>query len=77
MIPLSIVLDGDGCWPDITPENFGTMAAIARLDNGMASGSTSVAVRILLPDGKVVAGQTSLKLLRLAVQAFEAAEEGR
>lgn len=79
MIPLSIHLDGDGCWPDLAGAGDrmirAQLNAIARLPMGMGSGKSSIAVRIDLPDGRVVIAETSLVLLRSALRAIEVREE--
>lgn len=77
MIPLVIEIDGDNAWADLRDDPDRVIGAvetfrIARLARGMTSGATSVAIRIDLPDGKVVIAQTSLKLLSAAVSAFQA-----
>ena len=45
---------------------------IAALPGGMASGRTSLTIRIDLPNGDVVLAETSLALLQLAARAFTA-----
>ncbi|MFO0607292.1 MAG: hypothetical protein U0324_29280 [Polyangiales bacterium] len=79
-------LRGDGCWPDLADADgrlaegrvihlAGTGLELARLPAGMSSGASSVTLRVDLPDGRVVLVETSLAALRLAVQAFVAADE--
>lgn len=48
--------------------------AIARLSHGMKSGSTSLMIRIDLPDGRVVLQETSLACFLAAARGLEAAE---
>lgn len=81
MASLNIIMDGDGCWPEL---KVGTEAVInamgpdakpisvALLDDGMQSGRPSVTIRIDLPDGKTVLTETSLRLFVLAGRAFAA-----
>jgi hypothetical protein len=69
---LNVILDGDGCWPDI--RSLDPIVAIARLPGGMASGASSVSVRIEMADGTFVHGQTSLAHLSTAIEAFRAAD---
>lgn len=84
MSELRILLDGDGCWPDLA-DKVGTPAVchvtegveVALLRGGMMSGSSSVTVRAPLADGRVVLMEVSLRQLEMAVQAFRVAERGR
>lgn len=48
----------------------GAKLSMAPLLGGMASGGTSVTIRIDLPDGTTILTETSLALLRTAVDAF-------
>ena len=80
MIALDVILDGDGCWPDVhtNPDvqfNKHTAMAIARLRGGMASGKDSVAVRLDMADGRVVIAETSMALFLAAADAFRARAE--
>ena len=82
MPALDIILHGDGCWPDLKehPDRVIHIAgdahiAMAALPGGMTSGKTSVAIRIDLPDGRVVVAETSLALLGTAVDMFRAQEK--
>lgn len=74
--PLAIVLNGDNCWPELKEMGFieGAFVGLARLPNSTEGGKSGVTARIELPDGQVILAQTTLALLRAAVQAFEAAE---
>jgi hypothetical protein len=58
VIPLRIILDGEGCWPDLAEKGFtkGELEAVAALPNGTVSGAPSVTVRVTLPDGTIVLG---------------------
>lgn len=76
MPTMSIILDGDGAWPDLK-EKIGTeqvieaeVNAVAALNQGMQTGLPSVCLRINLPDGRVVLAQTSMRLWNAATRAF-------
>lgn len=80
MIALDIILDGDGCWPDVrvNPDvqfNKHTAMSIARLRGGMTSGKGSVAVRLDMADGRVVIAETSMTFFLAAADAFRARAE--
>jgi hypothetical protein len=74
MIPLSIILDGDGCWPDLAEKEVveADLTAVAPLEHGTALGKPTVTFRVDLPDGKVVLAQTTLSLFLSAADAFKA-----
>lgn len=80
---LSIHINGDGCWPDVTPESEQLTwlhsttenLSIARLPAGMQSGASSVAIRVNTPDGRIVVVEVSMKLFQAAAQAFAAADQ--
>lgn len=74
--PLTIVLNGDNCWPELKERGFiqGVFVALARLPNGTVGGRSSVMARIETDSGQVVLAETTLALLRSAVQAFDAAD---
>lgn len=75
---LNIVLDGDGCWPDLVDKelihlgNDAKPIGVALLVGGMLSGAPSVMMRLELPDGRVVMAETSFRLFRAAARAFDA-----
>lgn len=81
-VSLQIMLQGDGCWPDLKELDAqgklthvkGTMQ-VARLSGGMGSGKDSVAFRIDLPDGSVVVSETSMKLFLHAADVFRTADQ--
>lgn len=82
MPSLKIILDGDGCWPDLVgdkaPERvFDQHAelAVARLPGGMCSGADSVSIRADMKDGKTFVFQTSMTLFLAAADAFRARQE--
>jgi hypothetical protein len=78
MASMDIHLDGDGVWSDLLekkPEDVihtTEHMAIAALSAGMTSGRPSIAIRINLPDGKVVVAETSMRLFLNAADAFRA-----
>jgi hypothetical protein len=81
---MSIILNGDGCWPDLVEKrakgelidlmgnDVGNVLQVAALPKGTVSGNTTVTLRLDLPDGKTVMTEVSLKLWRAALEAFEA-----
>lgn len=77
MVPLRVIMDGDGCWSDLTEKGFkwGRITEIARLPRGTTSGKPSVTVRIELDDGRIVLGETTLALLGGAIDAMRAQDE--
>jgi hypothetical protein len=62
MPSLTMIMDGDGCWPDL---KVGTDAVI----NAMGS-DAKIAVALL--DKGMQSGRTSLRLFALAAKAFAA-----
>lgn len=86
MPSLNLILDGDRCWQDLPEKmrqgqvidlmgNDNSPIQFAALPGGMASGKTSVTIRIDLPDGRVLLTETSLALLGTAARAIEARYE--
>lgn len=78
-VGLNIILDGDGCWPDLRARaQMGNEAPltqeleVAELAGGMHSGKPSVMIRFNLPNGDVALGETSLALFLSAADAFKA-----
>jgi hypothetical protein len=82
MPALDIIMDGDGCWPDLIRSGGkvgdvdAELVAAALLIGGMQSGKSSVTLRLRMPDGNAVLAQTSLDLLEAAVRAFRGREAG-
>ena len=74
MIVMGVILDGDGCWPDIQDNKIirAVGLQVAALQGGMKGGAPSVAFRIDLEDGQTVIAETSLKLLLAASDLFRA-----
>lgn len=72
MPSLKIHLSGDGAWPDMAGKEIIQVEdlEVAALEAGMTSGQPSVAVRLDLPDGRVVFAQTSMRLFLQAADAF-------
>lgn len=81
MIGLSIILDGDNCWPELKNEDGspafleGELVGVARLPNGTVQGDSTVAFRVELPNGETVLAETTLTLLENAVKAFLIADQ--
>lgn len=75
MPTMSVILDGDGCWPDLKDKQFINLESpieVAGLPAGMTSGKPSVSFRFTLPDGTVVIAQTSMALFQTAAKMLEA-----
>lgn len=75
MIGITIHLDGDECWPDLTGKKIVHLGndstfSIALVREGMASGRDSVTMRFDLPDDRVLLVETSLALLENVVRAL-------
>jgi hypothetical protein len=74
MPSLSMVMNVEGEWSDMTPERRVEPVRVqfGALPGGMASGAASISMRMDLPDGRIVFWQTSLALLLTAADAFKA-----
>lgn len=78
MIPLQIKMDVerdsilDETKRNLFPNELGNVAAIGVLQSGTEEGRPSVTVRIDFADGSYVLGQTTLRLLNMAMKAFAA-----
>lgn len=76
MPAINIILDGDNAWDDLQGKEIihlqDVVWEMAALPGGMSSGKPSVALRLDLPDGKVLVAETSLLALLSAVNAFVA-----
>lgn len=75
MIGLTLILEGDNCWPDLKDKEFigieeGLQVAV--LDGGMQGGRPSIAIRLELPDGRPVIAQTSARLFCTAARGIMA-----
>jgi hypothetical protein len=78
MIHLQIITDIEASghdWSDLEPERFGKLVGIGRLTKGTQQGKSTVTVRMQMPDGSFVYGETTLQMLTTAVQALNAVEE--
>lgn len=83
MPALNIILDAEGCWPDISRRLQDKSAtwdeckslSVARLTGGMQSGADSVAIRLDMNDGKTHVVQTSMALFLAAADAFRARQQ--
>lgn len=68
MITMNIALDGNGCWTDLQSKEVIHLGdgsppiSVAILDAGLSCGRPSLAIRIDLPDGRVVVAETSARL---------------
>lgn len=77
MPAMKIIMDGDGCWPDLKLGGRPVIHTtdpieVALLRGGMKSGKASVGIRINLEDGRTVIAETSLALFTAAADAFRA-----
>ncbi len=80
MPALTIILDGDGAFPDLIDRwddvihlgNDAPPITITGLVGGMTSGRPSLMLRLDLPNGKVVIAETSWALFHAAHMAFAA-----
>jgi len=75
MIPLRIIMEGDGAFQnDIETNKWqgGTLDAITVLEASTISGKPSVALLVKCADGTIVIAETTWALLHAAVRAFEA-----
>lgn len=80
MITLKIITDLDGIWKDLRDRqpdiiHVKNNISIGRLSHGMQSGKSSVAIRIDLPDGKVVIAETSMVNFLACARIFNAKEK--
>lgn len=83
---VQVILEGDNCWPDLQ-EKFRQQRVLdlmgndvpaiqfAALPRGMASGRTSVTLRLDSPNGTVVLTELSLAMLGSVTRAIEARYE--
>lgn len=77
-MPVLKVLLDEPAWPDLAehPERLIWLSndeppiQIGALEAGMTSGRPSVAIRIDLPDGRIVVAETSLRLFQMANAAL-------
>lgn len=82
MNSITILTDVDGAFKDLQDKRDSVIhlrdpvLAIGRLPKGMASGKSSVMIRIDLPDGKVVIAEISLDIFLNCAGIFDVAEKG-
>jgi hypothetical protein len=84
MHALRVILDADGCWPDLPEKDEAGLLinamsgedeaqiALALLPHGTQEGRPSVTIRLDLPDGRTILAQTTLRLFTSAARAFAA-----
>lgn len=80
---LKLIMDGDGCWPDLRKPGprpvyhvaDEALPELAYLERGMQSGKPSVALRLNMADGTTVVWETSLDILVAAASAMKARSE--
>lgn len=75
MLALQVIVDGDGCWSDLKSKEIIHVTDglhVAGLAKGMKGGAPSIAIRVDLPDGRVVIAETSLKLFLTAADMLKA-----
>ena len=68
---------GETPWTDLPkdPARFGDIVRIGRLTKGMASGASSIAIAVRLPDGSYVTAQTSMLVFLNAAIFLRGCEE--
>jgi len=77
---IQVILDGDGSMPDLADRMddvihlTGSEISFHALKTGMTSGKSSVAIRVNLPDGKVVVAETSMRLFLEAAKLIGTAK---
>lgn len=77
---LKVITCLDGVWKDLQDKKNQVIhvtdgISIGRLSHGMQSGKSSVAIRIDLPDGKVVIAETSMANFLNSARIFNANEQ--
>jgi len=77
---IAIILQGDGCWPDLAPAeekkvhhlaNDAPPLQIAVLDMGMESGRPSLMLRADLPDGSVALIEVTMRNFLAAARILQ------
>ena len=77
MLTFYPILEADEHWHDLLDKeviylgNEASQVEIVAMPGGMASGRTSISIRIDLPDGRVVILETALYELEHAVQTIQ------
>ena len=78
MPAIRVILGGENVWPDLRGQKSrvihlpDTPWQLATLEKGMVSGAPSAALRLDLPDGRVVIAETSIMALLAALKVIEA-----
>lgn len=69
---ITIHLDGDACWPDLTSKEHrhGKIVSVATLPDGTSGGRPSIMIRAELDDGSIVLIETTLRLFNACAAAF-------
>ena len=82
MPEINCIVDGQGAWQDLASKREKVLhlsdphISIARVPRGMASGRSSVMIRIDLPNGTVIMAENSMRCFLACADIFKAAEEG-
>lgn len=75
MIGMDIKLDGDGCWPELNPDECLDLTdvewKVALLQNGTVRGKPTVLLRVDVEGGRPILLQTTLALFLAAAEAFK------
>lgn len=78
---ITICKEDSDAWVDLRTKSYInamgplTKISICPLQGGMESGNTSVTFRVDAPSGETILFETSLKMLRMAVDLIEAIEK--
>lgn len=69
---VSVILDGDKCWPDLEGKDYleGAIRSVAALPDATEGGRPVVTIRAELEDGRTVLVQTTMRLFLAAARAF-------
>lgn len=75
MTILDIITNGERAFSEAPPEACGEVTKAARIPHGMDGGGSAVVFEIKLPNGRLVYGKTSARMLAAAVLGFANADE--
>ena len=75
MTILDIIPNGHSFAAEASPEACGEVTKAARIPHGMEGGGSAVVFEIKLPNGRLVYGKTSARMLAAAVIGFANADE--